>query len=105
MQLVARLNPRKELHVVLDNSSTQAPQDQGLARQKPTHPLPLHADERLLVESSRGFFGILAKQSLRATDFPSKKALRAHLASYIAGWNQDPTQTRRGNHPKPPPNA
>ena len=38
-----------------------------------------------------GFFGILAKQSLRATEFLSKKQLRQHIAAYIAHWNQDPT--------------
>jgi transposase len=38
-----------------------------------------------------GFFGILAKQSLRATDFLNKKQLREHIASYIAGWNNEPT--------------
>ena len=38
-----------------------------------------------------GFFGILAKQSLRAADFPSKKALRAHIEAYIRHWNNEPT--------------
>jgi DDE superfamily endonuclease len=37
-----------------------------------------------------GFFGILAKQSLRATDFPSKKQLRDHIAAYIKHWNAEP---------------
>ena len=38
-----------------------------------------------------GFFGILGKQSLSETDFPSKKALREHLAAYMRSWNKDPT--------------
>jgi len=38
-----------------------------------------------------GFFGILAKQSLRATDFLSKKQLRDHIAAYIKHWNAEPT--------------
>jgi transposase len=92
MQFVARLNPRKELHVVLDNSSTHGtPKIRAWLAKNPRihfHYTPTSASWLNQVE---GFFGILAKQSLRATDFPSKKALKAHLASYIAGWNQDPT--------------
>lgn len=92
MQLVARLNPRKELHVVLDNPSTHGtPKIRAWLAKNPRirfHYTPTSASWLNQVE---GFFGIVAKQSLRATDFPSKKALRAHLASYIAGWNQDPT--------------
>jgi len=38
-----------------------------------------------------GFFGILAKQSLRLADHGSKQALREHLAAYMRGWNQSPT--------------
>ncbi len=91
MQLVARLNPRRELHVVLDNSSTHSTPNKAWLAKNPRirfHYTPTSASWLNQVE---GFFGILAKQSLRATDFPNKKALRAHLASYIAAWNQDPT--------------
>jgi len=35
--------------------------------------------------------GVLAKQSLRATDFLSKKQLRDHIAAYIKHWNAEPT--------------
>ena len=38
-----------------------------------------------------GFFGILGKQSLSATNFPSKKALREHIAAYMRDWNRKPT--------------
>lgn len=38
-----------------------------------------------------GFFGILAKQSLSLIDFPSKRALREHLSSYMRQWNRSPT--------------
>ena len=50
-----------------------------------------------------GLFGILGKQLLEQTDFPSKKALREHgprarrarrggaLAAYMRSWNRDPT--------------
>jgi hypothetical protein len=38
-----------------------------------------------------GFFGILGKQSLSVTDFPSTGALRAHLRAYLRAWNRNPT--------------
>ena len=38
-----------------------------------------------------GFFGILAQQSLRVTEFLSRKQLRTHIAAYIARWNNEPT--------------
>jgi transposase len=92
MQLVARLNPRKELHVVLDNSSTHStPKIRAWLAKNPRirfHYTPTSASWLNQVE---GFFGILAKQSLRPSDFPSKKALRAHIHAYIAQWNADPT--------------
>jgi hypothetical protein len=44
-----------------------------------------------LIFTKRGFFGILTKQSLSLTNFLSKKALRDHIASYITGWNANPT--------------
>jgi hypothetical protein len=38
-----------------------------------------------------GFFGILGKQSLSVTDFPSTGALRVHLRAYLRAWNRNPT--------------
>jgi len=91
MKLVARQNPRRELHVVLDNSSTHGTPDvmAWLAKNPRIrfHYTPTSASWLNQVE---GFFGILAKQSLRATDFLSKKQLRQHIAAYVAGWNKEP---------------
>lgn len=92
MKLVASENPRRELHVVLDNSSTHStPEVVAWLKKNPRihfHYTPTSASWLNQVE---GFFGILTKQSLRATEFLSKKQLRDHIASYIAGWNKDPT--------------
>lgn len=92
MKLVARLHPRRELHVVLDNSSTHStPEIVSWLAKNPRihfHYTPTSASWLNQVE---GFFGILAKQSLRATDFISKSQLRKHIASYIAHWNREPT--------------
>lgn len=91
MRLVARLNPRRQLHVVLDNSSTHStPQVTAWLAKNPRihfHYTPTSASWLNQVE---GFFGILAKQSLRATEFLSKKQLRQHIAAYIASWNEEP---------------
>jgi transposase len=92
MKLVARLHPRRELHVVLDNSSTHGtPEIRAWLAKNPRirfHYTPTSASWLNQVE---GFFGILAKQSLRTTDFISKSQLRKHIASYIAHWNREPT--------------
>jgi hypothetical protein len=79
------------LHVVLDNSSTHStPEVTAWLAKNPRihfHYTPTSASWLNQVE---GFFGIFAKQSLRATEFLSKKQLRQHIASYIAGWNEEP---------------
>jgi transposase len=92
MKLVARQNPRRELHVVLDNSSTHRTPEVTRWLESNSrihfHYTPTSASWLNQVE---GFFGILAKQSLSTTDFLSKKQLRAHIQDYIAHWNNEPT--------------
>ena len=92
MKLVARNHPRRELHVVLDNSSTHStPEVRKWLAKNPRihfHYTPTSASWLNQIE---GFFGILGKQSLAFSHFPSKAALREHIAAYIARWNEDPT--------------
>jgi transposase len=92
MKTVARLHPRRELHVILDNSSTHGtPAVHAWLASNPRihfHYTPTSASWLNQVE---GFFGILGKQSLSVTNFPSKAALKNHIAEYIDGWNKDPT--------------
>lgn len=92
MKQVARRHRNVELHVIVDNSSTHGTPDvkAWLARNPRIHfhYTPTSASWLNQVE---GFFGILTKQSLSLTNFPSKKALRDHLAAYIASWNENPT--------------
>lgn len=92
MKKVARQHRRRELHVVLDNSSTHSTPDvkAWLARHSRIHfhYTPTSASWLNQVE---GFFGILAKQSLGVSDFRSKSALRAHLDAFMVGWNENPT--------------
>ena len=92
MKRVARAYPDQELHVVLDNSSTHGTPDvkKWLAEHPRVvfHYTPTSASWLNQVE---GFFGILGKQSLSSTDFPSKQALREHIAAYLKSWNKNPT--------------
>lgn len=92
MNKVVRNYPGRELHVILDNSSTHRTPD--VQTWLAAHPLvrfhytPTSASWLNQVE---GFFGILGKQSLSATDFPSKKVLREHIGAYMRAWNRNPT--------------
>lgn len=92
MKAVARRFPRVELHVILDNSSTHGTREVRAWQEKNPrvhfHYTPTSASWLNQVE---GFFGILSKQSLSLTDFPSKKALREHIEAYIEQWNENPT--------------
>jgi transposase len=92
MRKVVRKYPGRELHVILDNSSSHGTDEvKAWLAQNPQvhfHYTPTSASWLNQVE---GFFGILAKQSLSLTDFPSKRALREHLRSYMRQWNQAPT--------------
>jgi transposase len=92
MKKVARQYPGRELHVILDNSSTHStPNVQAWLAANPNvsfHYTPTSASWLNQVE---GFFGILGKQSLSATNFPSKRALREHIAAYMRAWNLNPT--------------
>lgn len=92
MKKVARTYPRRELHVILDNSSshsTPAVKEWLAAHPRVQfHYTPTSASWLNQVE---GFFGILGKQSLYLADMPSKAALRRHIEAYLEGWNANPT--------------
>lgn len=92
MKKVVRQYAGRELHVILDNSSTHStPAVQKWLAANPNvrfHYTPTSASWLNQVE---GFFGILGKQSLSTANFPSKRALREHIAAYMRGWNRHPT--------------
>jgi transposase len=92
MKKIARRYPRRELHIVLDNSSTHGtPEVVAWLSKHPRihfHYTPTSASWLNQVE---GFFGILGKQSLSATNFPTKRSLREHIAAYMIAWNKNPT--------------
>ena len=92
MRRVVRAYPSRELHVILDNSSShRTPEVQAWLVKNPKvrfHYTPTSASWLNQVE---GFFGILGKQSLSLTDLSSKKALREHIGAYMRSWNRSPT--------------
>lgn len=92
MKKVERAYPDHDLHVVLDNSSTHNTEEVRvwLAAHPRVHfhYTPTSASWLNQIE---GFFGILTKQSLSVTDFPSTRALQDHLRAYLRAWNQNPT--------------
>jgi transposase len=92
MKKVVRRYPKRELHVILDNSATHStPEVQTWLAANPNvrfHYTPTSASWLNQVE---GFFGILGKQSLSLTNFPSKRALIEHIAAYMHDWNRNPT--------------
>jgi transposase len=92
MKLVARQNPRRELHVVLDNASTHGtPEVLAWLEKNPRIHFHYTPTSGSWLNQVEGFFGILAKQSLRTTEFLSKKQLRDHIEAYIKHWNNEPT--------------
>ena len=92
MKKVVRVYPGRELHVILDNSSTHNTEDvRAWLADHPHvhfHYTPTSASWLNQIE---GFFGILAKQALSPTDFASTRALRDHLVAYLRAWNRHPT--------------
>jgi len=95
LRFLKRLNRSyrgRELHVVLDNSSTHStPEVQTWLEQRPRihlHFTPTSASWLNMVEA---WFGILTRQSVRRGSFPTVKALVKHIGAYIDHCNENPT--------------
>src|SRR5436309_12012509 len=92
MKQVERRYRRRELHVILDNSSTHStPAVKGWLERHPLvhfHFTPTGASWINMVEA---WFGILTRKSIRRGSFESVRALVRHITHYIDHWNEDPT--------------
>ena len=92
LKVLAKRYPKKELRVVLDNSSTHT--TPAVKAWLATHPrvrfhfTPKGASWLNMVEA---WFGILTRKSIRRGSFPSVGALVRHIQTYIAHWNEKPT--------------
>jgi transposase len=88
LQQVAAAYPRRELHVVVDNLSTQKhPAVRAWLERHPRvqlHFTPTSGSWLNLVEA---FFSIITRQALRRGSFPTVADLIAAIGCFIAAWN------------------
>jgi len=92
MKKIVSEYPKKDLHVIVDNSSAHKTPDvlawNALNPRVTFHFTPTSASWLNQVE---GFFSILTRRSLRRTSFPTRGALKKHLRAFLASWNANPT--------------
>src|SRR5712671_3796349 len=92
LRLLVRRYPRRDLHVLLDNSSTHStPAIQAWLATHPRvrfHFTPTGASWLNLVEV---WFSILTRKSVRRGSFDTVRALIRHIERYLAEWNAHPT--------------
>lgn len=92
LKRLARQYRRRELHVILDNSSTHStPAVKAWLAAHPRihfHFTPTGASWLNMVEA---WFGILTRKSVRRGSFRSVRALVQHIEDYLAHWNDDLT--------------
>jgi len=92
LKRVTRLYRGRELHVVLDNSSTHStPAVQAWLTAHPVvhlHFTPKGASWLNMIEA---WFGILTRKSVRRASFETVRALIRHIQRYIDQWNDHPT--------------
>lgn len=92
LKLLAQRYRTRDLHVILDNSSThKTPAVQAWLASHPRihfHFTPTGASWLNIVEA---WFSILTRKSVRRGSFDTVKALVKHIERYIAHWNANPT--------------
>lgn len=92
LKQVERRYRRRELHVILDNSSTHStPAVKDWLVHHPQvhfHFTPTGASWINMVEA---WFGILTRKSIRRGSFDTVRALVRHIAHHIDHWNQNST--------------
>jgi transposase len=92
LKVLSRRYRTRDLHVILDNSSThKTPDVQAWLAAHPRvhfHFTPTGASWLNMVEA---WFSILTRKSVRRGSFDTVTALVEHIQSYIDHWNVDPT--------------
>lgn len=92
LQLINRSYRKRDLHVILDNSSTHStPAVMAWLEAHPRvhfHFTPTGASWLNMVEA---WFSILTRKSVRRGSFDTVRALVRHIQNYIQHWNQRPT--------------
>lgn len=89
LKKVAKVHPRKKLHIVCDNYATHKhPNVKAWLAKNPRvtmHFTPTSGSWLNLVEI---FFGIITRQAIRRGTFTSVKDLIAAIETFINGWNE-----------------
>lgn len=92
LKVLSRRYRTRDLHVILDNSSThKTPDVRAWMAAHPRvhfHFTPTGASWLNMVEA---WFSILTRKSVRRGSFDTVQALVTHIEHYIAHWNQNPT--------------
>lgn len=92
LKILARHYRKRDLHVILDNSSThKTPEVRAWQESHPRvhfHFTPTGASWLNMVEA---WFGILTRKSVRRGSFDTVRALIKHIRHYIDRWNDNPT--------------
>jgi transposase len=92
LQRLARVYRNRDLHLILDNSSTHStPAVQAWLAAHPRvhfHFTPTGASWLNLVEA---WFSILTRKSIRRGSFDTVRGLIRHIQHYIDHWNEHPT--------------
>lgn len=92
LKILSRRYRSRDLHVILDNSSThKTPDVRAWMAAHPRvhfHFTPTGASWLNMVEA---WFSILTRKSVRRGSFDTVRALVSHIEQYIAHWNANPT--------------
>lgn len=92
LKILSRRYRSRDLHVILDNSSThKTPDVRAWMEAHPRvhfHFTPTGASWLNMVEA---WFSILTRKSVRRGSFDTVQALVRHIEQYIAHWNANPT--------------
>jgi transposase len=91
MRLIVGQHRRRDLHVIVDNSSPRCtPANVRWLQRHPRVTVHYAPTTASWLNQVQGFLAIVARQSRRGK-FLSNKQLRDHVAAYIAEWSNDPT--------------
>jgi len=92
LKAVERTFRRGELHVILDNSSThKTPDVQEWLGAHPRVVFHFNPDERVVAEPGRRVLQHPHEALVKASEFPSRVALRRHIEAFLKNWNDNPT--------------
>jgi hypothetical protein len=87
-ELDDHVDPSLEVHVVLDNLSTQKGTAGASVHAAASEvPSALHADVCVVAQPRRAFFGLLTEQALKRGSFTSIPQLCTAIVDYVASHN------------------